>query len=43
MPDSAHLLATNSLFKSAKPDGLTILAANPNVAIAKIKRETGSL
>jgi hypothetical protein len=42
MPDAAHLLA-NSIFKSAKPDGLTILAANPNVAIAKIKSGTGSL
>src|SRR5688572_23718541 len=38
MPGAAHLLATNSVFNSAKPDGLTILAANPNVAIAQLSK-----
>jgi tripartite-type tricarboxylate transporter receptor subunit TctC len=36
MPGAAHLLATNNVFNVAKPDGLTILAANPNVAIAQL-------
>lgn len=36
MPGAAHLLATNNVFNIAKPDGLTILAANPNVAIAQL-------
>src|ERR1044071_7655302 len=36
MPGAAHLLATNNVFHIAKPDGLTILAANPNVAIAQL-------
>jgi tripartite-type tricarboxylate transporter receptor subunit TctC len=35
MPGAAHLLATNHVFNVAKPDGLTLLAANPNVAIAQ--------
>ena len=38
MPGAAHLLATNSVFNIAKPDGLTILAANPNVAIAQLSK-----
>jgi tripartite-type tricarboxylate transporter receptor subunit TctC len=38
MPGAAHLLATNNVFNSAKPDGLTILAANPNVAIAQLSK-----
>ena len=38
MPGAAHLLATNSVFNVAKPDGLTILAANPNVAIAQLSK-----
>ncbi|MEX0803772.1 MAG: tripartite tricarboxylate transporter substrate-binding protein [Candidatus Binatia bacterium] len=37
MPGAAHLLATNNVF-NAKPDGLTILAANPNVAIAQLSK-----
>jgi tripartite-type tricarboxylate transporter receptor subunit TctC len=38
MPGAAHLLATNNVFNVAKPDGLTILAANPNVAIAQLSQ-----
>jgi tripartite-type tricarboxylate transporter receptor subunit TctC len=38
MPGAAHLLATNNVFNIAKPDGLTILAANPNVAIAQLSK-----
>jgi tripartite-type tricarboxylate transporter receptor subunit TctC len=38
MPGAAHLLATNNVFNVAKPDGLTILAANPNVAIAQMSK-----
>src|SRR5262245_64618772 len=38
MPGAAHLLATNHVFNVAKPDGLTILAANPNVAIAQLSK-----
>jgi len=38
MPGAAHLLATNHVFNIAKPDGLTILAANPNVAIAQLSQ-----
>ena len=38
VPGAAHLLATNNVFNIAKPDGLTILAANPNVAIAQLSK-----
>src|SRR5882724_5577462 len=38
MPGAAHLLATNHVFNVAKPDGLTVLAANPNVAIAQLSK-----
>ena len=38
MPGAAHLLATNQVFNVAKPDGLTVLAANPNVAIAQLSK-----
>lgn len=38
MPGAAHLLATNHVFNIAKPDGLTVLAANPNVAIAQLSQ-----
>jgi tripartite-type tricarboxylate transporter receptor subunit TctC len=38
MPGAAHLLATNNVFNVAKPDGLTILAANSNVAIAQLSK-----
>jgi tripartite-type tricarboxylate transporter receptor subunit TctC len=38
MPGAAHLLATNHVFNIARPDGLTLLAANPNVAIAQLSK-----
>ncbi|HWP57913.1 MAG TPA: tripartite tricarboxylate transporter substrate-binding protein [Candidatus Acidoferrales bacterium] len=38
MPGAAHLLATNHVFNVAKPDGLTVLASNPNVAIAQLAK-----
>jgi tripartite-type tricarboxylate transporter receptor subunit TctC len=38
MPGAAHLLATNNVFNISKPDGLTILASNPNVAIAQLSK-----
>jgi len=38
MPGAAHLLATNNVFNVAKPDGLTILASNPNVSIAQLSK-----
>jgi tripartite-type tricarboxylate transporter receptor subunit TctC len=38
MPGAAHLLATNHVFNVAKPDGLTLLASNPNVAIAQLSK-----
>src|SRR6185503_2815582 len=38
MPGAAHLLATNNVYNVAKSDGLTILAANPNVAIAQLSK-----
>jgi tripartite-type tricarboxylate transporter receptor subunit TctC len=38
MPGAAHLLATNHVFNVAKPDGLTLLASNPNVAIAQLAK-----
>jgi tripartite-type tricarboxylate transporter receptor subunit TctC len=36
MPGGAHLNATNYVFNVAEADGLTILAANPAVAIAQL-------
>jgi tripartite-type tricarboxylate transporter receptor subunit TctC len=36
MPGGAHLNATNYVFNVAEPDGLTILAANPAVAMAQM-------
>lgn len=36
MTGGAHLVATNHVFNAAKPDGLTLLAANPNIAIAQL-------
>jgi len=36
MPGGAHLNATNYTFNVADPDGLTILAANPQVAMAQL-------
>lgn len=38
MAGAAHLLATNNVFNIAKPDGLTLLASNPNVAIAQLSK-----
>jgi tripartite-type tricarboxylate transporter receptor subunit TctC len=38
MPGAAHLLATNHVFNVAKADGLTILASNPNVAVAQLAK-----
>ena len=38
VPGAAHLLATNNVFNISKPDGLTILASNPNVAIAQLSK-----
>src|ERR1700731_3776424 len=36
MPGGAHLGATGYLYNGAEPDGLTILAANPGVALAQL-------
>jgi len=41
MLGGAHILATNHVFNLAKPDGLTLLAANPNVAIAQLIKVDG--
>lgn len=38
MPGGAHLVATNHVFNVAEPDGLTILAANPNVSLAQLSK-----
>lgn len=38
MPGAAHMLATNNVFNVAKPDGLTILASNPTVAVAQLAK-----
>jgi tripartite-type tricarboxylate transporter receptor subunit TctC len=38
MPGGAHLNATNHIFNVAEPDGLTILAANPNVAMGQLAK-----
>lgn len=39
MLGGSHIVATNHVFTIAKPDGLTLLAANPNVAIAQLVKE----
>jgi tripartite-type tricarboxylate transporter receptor subunit TctC len=39
MLGGGHMVATNHVFNIAKPDGLTLLAANPNVAIAQLVKE----
>src|SRR5258708_22820048 len=36
MPGGAHLGATGYVYTAAEPDGLTILAANPGVALAQL-------
>jgi len=38
MTGAAHLVATNNVYNVAKPDGLTLLAANPNVGIAQLTK-----
>ena len=38
MPGGAHLNATNHIFNVADADGLTILAANPNVAMGQLAK-----
>jgi tripartite-type tricarboxylate transporter receptor subunit TctC len=38
MPGGAHLVATGHVFNVAEADGLTILAANPNVAMAELAK-----
>jgi tripartite-type tricarboxylate transporter receptor subunit TctC len=38
LPGGAHLNATNYVFNVAEPDGLTILAGNPQVAIAQLMK-----
>jgi tripartite-type tricarboxylate transporter receptor subunit TctC len=38
MPGGAHLNATNYIFNVADADGLTILAANPNVAMGQLAK-----
>ncbi len=38
MTGAAHLVATNHVYTVAKPDGLTLLATNPNVGIAQLTR-----
>jgi tripartite-type tricarboxylate transporter receptor subunit TctC len=38
MPGGAHLNATNFVFNVAEADGLTILAANPQVAMAQLAK-----
>lgn len=38
MPGAAHMNATNHIYNVAEPDGLTILAANPNVAMAQLSK-----
>jgi len=41
MLGGAHIVATNNVFNTAKPDGLTLLAANPNIAIAQLIKVEG--
>ena len=38
MPGGAHLNATNYIYNVAEADGLTILAANPNVAMGQLAK-----
>lgn len=38
MPGGAHLNATNNIFNVAEADGLSILAANPNVAMGQLAK-----
>jgi tripartite-type tricarboxylate transporter receptor subunit TctC len=41
MLGGAHIVASNHIFNTAKPDGLTLLAANPNIAIAQLIKVDG--
>ncbi len=41
MLGGAHIVATNHVFNTAKPDGLTLLAANPNIAVAQLIKVEG--
>jgi tripartite-type tricarboxylate transporter receptor subunit TctC len=41
MLGGAHIIASNHVFNSTKPDGLTLLAANPNIAIAQLIKVEG--
>jgi len=41
MLGGAHIVASNHVFNVAKPDGLTLLAANPNIAIAQLIKVDG--
>lgn len=38
MPGGAHLVATGHIYNVPEPDGLTILAVNPNVALAQLAK-----
>ena len=38
MPGAAHLNATNHIYNVDEADGLTVLAANPNVALAQLAK-----
>jgi tripartite-type tricarboxylate transporter receptor subunit TctC len=38
MPGAAHMNATNQIYNVAEADGLTILAANPNVAMSQLAK-----
>lgn len=38
MPGAAHMNATNHIYNVAEADGLTILAANPNVAVSQLAK-----
>lgn len=41
MVGGAHIVASNHVFNTARPDGLTLLAANPNIAIAQLIKVDG--
>ena len=38
MPGAAHMNATNQIYNVAEADGLTILAANPKVAMSQLAK-----
>ena len=41
MLGGAHIVTSNNVFNTARPDGLTLLAANPNIAIAQLIKVDG--